>query len=234
MAHPRILRAFAALSLALAGIATPVTAEAAPVSAADVDDFSYASWDADYEVGLDGEGRALMRVTETLVARFPETDQNRGIVRGLPTSYQGASTETRIIAVTDEDGTAVPYETDEEDGLTFVSIGTDDYVQGLTTYVIEYEMRDMVLATSPTGGRRRRRWTSSIGTCSPSTAHSPLNASVPTSRSTARCRRRSPAPPAATPALRARGTSAASKARPPTVAPRHSRSSPRSSPPAMG
>lgn len=152
MAHTRILRAFAALSLALAGIAAPVTAEAAPVSAADVDDFSYASWDADYEVGLDQEGRALMRVTETLVARFPETDQNRGIVRGLPTSYQGASTETRIIAVTDEDGTAVPYETDEEDGLTFVSIGTDDYVQGLTTYVIEYEMRDVVLATSPTDG----------------------------------------------------------------------------------
>ncbi|WP_226534168.1 DUF2207 domain-containing protein [Microbacterium paraoxydans] len=152
MAHTRILRAFAALSLALAGVAAPVTAQASAVSKADVDDFSYSSWDADYEIGLDQEGRALMRVTETLVPRFPETDQNRGIVRGLPTSYQGASTETRVISVTDDDGAVVPYETDEEDGLVYVSIGTDDFVHGLTTYVIEYEMRDVILATSPADG----------------------------------------------------------------------------------
>ncbi|MFK3676758.1 DUF2207 domain-containing protein [Microbacterium sp. NPDC090218] len=166
MAHTRILRAFAALSLAVAGVATPTAALAASgaatseagsrelqaASSEEVNDFSYASWDAVYEIGLDQEGRARMHVTETLAARFPETDQNRGIVRGLPTSYEGASTETRVISVTDEDGTAVPYETDEEDGLLYVSTGTDDYVQGLTTYVIEYEMRDVVLATQPAAG----------------------------------------------------------------------------------
>ncbi|MEU4017035.1 DUF2207 domain-containing protein [Microbacterium sp. NPDC028030] len=166
MAHTRILRAFAAFALALAAIAAPTpvaaaTGDVAPaadsgghpaVVAAEVDDFSYASWDASYRVGLDEDGRARMHVTETLVARFPETDQNRGIVRGLPTSYEGASLETRIIAVTDEDGTPVPYETDEEDGLLYVQTGTDDYVQGLTTYVIEYEMRDVILATKPAAG----------------------------------------------------------------------------------
>lgn len=116
-------------------------------------DFSYASWDAVYEVGLDEEGRARMHVTETLVARFPETDQNLGIVRGLATSYEGASTETRVLSVTDDDGQEVPYETDEEDGLLYVLTGDDDtYVHGLTTYVIEYEMRDTVLATKPAAG----------------------------------------------------------------------------------
>ncbi|WP_029263727.1 MULTISPECIES: DUF2207 domain-containing protein [unclassified Microbacterium] len=166
MALPRILRAFAVLSLAVAAIAAP----AAPAAAAaadgpglapqvraaepgDVGDFSYASWDAVYEVGLDEEGRARMHVTETLVARFPETDQNLGIVRGLATSYEGASTETRVLSVTDDDGQELPYETDEEDGLLYVLTGDDDtYVHGLTTYVIEYEMRDTVLATKPAAG----------------------------------------------------------------------------------
>ncbi|PRB61900.1 DUF2207 domain-containing protein [Microbacterium sp. MYb45] len=163
MALPRILRAFAVLSLAVAAIAAPAAATAvdgpglAPqVRAAepgDVGDFSYASWDAVYEVGLDEEGRARMHVTETLVARFPETDQNLGIVRGLATSYEGASTETRVLSVTDDDGQEVPYETDEEDGLLYVLTGDDDtYVHGLTTYVIEYEMRDTVLATKPAAG----------------------------------------------------------------------------------
>jgi len=166
MAPTRILRALAALSLALVAVATPAAAQAsvdgdaraaaalrqpAGVSA-DVDDFSYASWDAVYDIGLDDDGRSRMHVTETLVARFPETDQNRGIVRGLATSYEGASTETRVLSVTDEHGAAVPYETDEEDGLLLVLTGTDDYVHGLTTYVIEYEMRDTVLATTPAAG----------------------------------------------------------------------------------
>lgn len=166
MAHPRILRAFVALAIALATIAVaPPAAAAADAGPAlapqlraeaepgDVDDFSYASWDAVYEVGLDDEGRARMHVTETLVARFPEADQNHGIVRGLTTSYEGASTETRVLSVTDDDGQDVPYETDEEDGLLYVLTGDDDnYVHGLTTYVIEYEMRDTVLATQPDAG----------------------------------------------------------------------------------
>ncbi|MFB8189431.1 DUF2207 domain-containing protein [Microbacterium sp. NPDC055988] len=169
MAHPRILRAFAALSLAVGAVAAPATAAADTAAAAagsglaphvrawaesdDVNDFSYASWDAVYEVGLDDEGRARMHVTETLVARFPETDQNHGIVRGLTTAYEGASTETRVLSVTDDDGQEVPYETDEEDGLLYVLTGDDDnYVHGLTTYVIEYEMRDVILATKPAAG----------------------------------------------------------------------------------
>jgi len=159
MAHTRILRAFAALFFSMVAVLTPVAALAAsdgsaPAAATtDVDDFSYSSWDAVYEIGLDDEGRARMHVTETLVARFPDVDQNHGIVRGLAASYEGASTETTILSVTDENGADVAYETDEEDGLLYVLTGNDDdFVQGLTTYVIEYEMRDVVLATEPSAG----------------------------------------------------------------------------------
>lgn len=124
-------------------------AESAAESAADVDDFSYASWDAVYDVGLDDDGRARMRVTETLVARFPDADQNRGIVRGVATTYKGAVIDTHVLGVTDEDGAAVPYETDEDDGTLFILTGDDDFVHGLTTYVIEYEMRDIIVGSAP-------------------------------------------------------------------------------------
>ena len=118
----------------------------ATASVADVDDFSYASWHALFEVALDEDGRSRMHVTETLTARFPDFDQNRGIVRGLPTSYENAWLGAQVLSVTDGAGAEVPYETDEDDGLLYVLTGDDDYVQGLTTYVIEYEMHDVILA----------------------------------------------------------------------------------------
>lgn len=117
---------------------------------ADVNDFSYSSWDATFEVGVDEEGRATLHVEERLVAAFPEHDQNRGIVRGLPLSYRGADLDTTLLAVRDDDGAAVPYETDEDDGLLYIATGTDDYVHGPTEYVIEYEMRDVILAAEET------------------------------------------------------------------------------------
>lgn len=156
MAAFRLPYALAALALALGAVTAPAAAASAsePASgssatsgvSADVDDFSYVSWDARYEIGLDDEGRARMHVTESLSASFPDYDQNKGIVRGLPTSYQNAWSDVRVLSVTDENGADVPYETEEDDGVLFVLTGDDDYVQGLTTYVIEYEMRDVVLA----------------------------------------------------------------------------------------
>nr|WP_314845600.1 DUF2207 domain-containing protein [uncultured Microbacterium sp.] len=157
MAATRLAHALATTLAAVALTATPLllptdTASAAPAApaassiTADVDDFSYADWDATFEVGLDDDGRARMHVTETLTARFPDADQNRGIVRGLPTTYENARIDTRVVSVTDGSGAEVPYETDDDDGVLYVLTGDDDYVRGLTTYVIEYEMRDVILA----------------------------------------------------------------------------------------
>ena len=134
-------------ALAVAALITPVAgAPATAAASTDVDDFSYASWESVFEVGLDDEGRADMHVTETLTARFPDADQNKGIVRGLPTTYEDAWLDVTVLSVTDDAGTPVPYETDEDDGLLYILTGDDDYVRGLTTYVIEYEMRDVIIA----------------------------------------------------------------------------------------
>ena len=133
--------------LGLAGVAV------LPASAAhaNVENFSYASWSAEYSLTLDGSGRAVAHVTETLVARFPDYDQNRGIVRGLATSFRGANLHTRVISVTDERGNPVNWWTEDGDGELRVLLGTDEFVHGLTTYVIEYEMRDVMIAGGDDG-----------------------------------------------------------------------------------
>lgn len=118
---------------------------AAPAGA-DVQDFSYDSWHVEYRVGTDGDGRAVARVTETLVARFPDFDQNRGIVRGIPFDYQGTSTDPRDFSVTDENGDPVPFELESDDTFIAVLTGNDDYVHGVQTYVIDYTLSDVVLA----------------------------------------------------------------------------------------
>lgn len=142
------------LALLTAAAALMFTASGAVASAADsptgVDDFDFSSWDAKYEVGIDDDGRATLRVEETRVAEFPEFDQNRGIVAGYPDSYRGAGLDTTIISVRDENGDDVPYEIEEDDAMVLVLTGDDDYVHGSTTYVIEYEMRDVILAAEGT------------------------------------------------------------------------------------
>ncbi|WP_298867366.1 DUF2207 domain-containing protein [uncultured Microbacterium sp.] len=124
-----------------------------PASAAyaDADDFSYSSWDSHYEVSLDADGRAQAHVTETMVAEFPESDQNKGIIRGYPERYEGAGLGIRILSVKDADGRDVPFDTEHEDGMLLVLTGDDDYVHGATTYVIESTMRDFMIHGTQSG-----------------------------------------------------------------------------------
>ncbi len=136
-----------AVALSIIAAATAWAGLQAPApAAADVSDFSYRSWDVAYEVDTGTDGRAVAEVTETLVAEFPDFDQNRGIVRGLPKEYEGSSTEPSNFSVTDESGAAVPFEIEEEDGFVAVLTGDDRYVRGVQTYVISYTLRDVVLA----------------------------------------------------------------------------------------
>lgn len=125
---------------AVAALAPSVAAHA------DTSDFSYESWHADYEISLDEDGRAETRVTETLVARFPDFDQNRGLVRGIPIDYQGSSTDPRDFNVTDANGAPVPFEIEEDDGFVAFLTGDDRFVRGTQTYVLSYTLSDTILA----------------------------------------------------------------------------------------
>ncbi|GGF02509.1 DUF2207 domain-containing protein [Mycetocola zhadangensis] len=117
----------------------------------DVSDFTFSSFEGEYTLGRDADGNSTLRVVETFVAEFPEFDQNKGIVRAIPEGYQGVNLRTEIVSVTDGNGNPVAYDDgDTEDGFILLALGTDDYVRGTQTYVIEYTQKDAVRAFADT------------------------------------------------------------------------------------
>src|SRR5690606_35149454 len=89
-------------------------------------------------------GRASMRVVETIVALFPDHNQNRGIIRAIPTKHGDYDLDVQLVSVRDESGADVYVERYDFEDIAELYLGTDDYVHGRTTYVIEYTMRDVV------------------------------------------------------------------------------------------
>ncbi|MGK0720668.1 DUF2207 domain-containing protein [Leucobacter sp. W1478] len=135
------------LLLITALLATLGVALGATPAHANVDDFEYDSWHVSYQLDVDEDGRAVARVTEQLVAVFPDFDQNRGIVRALPLSYERADAAPRDIAISDAAGKPVPFEVEDDDTFRIILVGDDSFVRGVQTYVISYTLHDVVLAT---------------------------------------------------------------------------------------
>ncbi|MFD6054983.1 DUF2207 domain-containing protein [Agromyces sp. NPDC060279] len=129
-------------ALASADAAAPAGVSVLP---AGTDDFVFDSFDAVYELGTDADGRSVLDTTETLVAVFPEFDQNRGIRRAIPLSYDGHPVDLEVRSVTDEHGTPRAYSTepDDDDEFLLVSIAGDEYVHGRQSYVIEYRQHNV-------------------------------------------------------------------------------------------
>lgn len=113
------------------------------ISHAGVDDFEFKSMDVRYELSLGEYDIPQLKVTETLVAVFPETDQNRGIRRLIPDFHQDRSLATNIISVTDENGSPRDFTVEYADGYAnLVSKHSDDrFVHFDQTYVITYSQR---------------------------------------------------------------------------------------------
>ncbi|MEO8261277.1 MAG: DUF2207 domain-containing protein [Pseudolysinimonas sp.] len=158
------LRLLATVSLALLGVLAPAAAAsaddapppavevvAAPGVPADTNDFTFDSFDAQYTLGIDDKGRSTLTTTETLVAVFPDFDQNRGIRRLIPSTYEGHPLQNRIVSITDENGQPrdyeVAYESDDSaDGFfqsVTIAVPEGQFVHGTQTYVITYEQRDV-------------------------------------------------------------------------------------------
>jgi uncharacterized membrane protein YgcG len=140
-----------------AAVASPSAPEpaAAPHAAAvhstfgplpgDASNFSFRSFDAVYQLGRDADRHATLGVTETIVALFPQSDQNHGIVRDIPATYGSADLQTKVASVVDENGRDVPYQQSDTDEFVQLQIGSgSSYVHGATTYVISYTQRDTI------------------------------------------------------------------------------------------
>jgi len=126
------------LLLALAFLAVPAAAHA------DTSDFTFDSYHADYTLTRAADGTSQLAVVETLVAVFPDFDQNRGIIRAIPNDYDGVDLNTQVSSVVDENGAPVVYELYADGDFLDVSLGTDEFVHGTTTYVITYTQENVV------------------------------------------------------------------------------------------
>ncbi|MGZ8803862.1 MAG: DUF2207 domain-containing protein [Microbacterium sp.] len=155
----RSLRAIAltcAVLLASVAVAAPAGASAhvSPAShvtaataaaPASVQDFTYDSFEADYYLVRGAGGKSHLFTTETIVARFPDFDQNKGIVRWIPQADSGIAHDTRVVNVTGAGGAPIFWWTEEDEDWIYVLTGDDSYVRGVQTYVISYTMTDVVL-----------------------------------------------------------------------------------------
>lgn len=109
---------------------------------ASTQDFTINSFTADYYLSRASDGVAEMRIAETIVADFPDFDQNHGILRALPQTYQGHGLELHVESVHKTGGTDWPYSTSTDNGNTVLQIGDPDvYVHGQQTYLITYTVR---------------------------------------------------------------------------------------------
>jgi uncharacterized membrane protein YgcG len=156
----RSVRALIALPFLVAALAVGAGAAAAapPASTSDpgvgasvaalptgVDDFTFASFDAVFELSRDDGRHSVLETTETLVAVFPDFDQNRGIRRAIPLHYDGHPTNIEVESVTDAAGQPRGYEVerDEEGEFLLITVRADDYVHGEQTYVITYRQHNV-------------------------------------------------------------------------------------------
>ena len=153
----RLVRLLAVSALALGAVAAPASALAEPVASTrtavpavaalpgDATDFSFRSFHADFRLGRTADQHATLAVTETLVALFPQSDQNHGIIRDIPATYGSADLQTDVASVVDAHGRDVPYQQSDQGGFIQLQIGSaDTYVHGATTYVISYTQRDTI------------------------------------------------------------------------------------------
>lgn len=137
-----------ALAAGPAQLATASTGSPAP--RADLDDFDIESFHTDYVLTRDSEGHALLRATETIVAVYPDFDQNKGFYRDIPEYRHGVQLHTVVESVVDEFGQPVPYTTEYYYDFYSVGLGDDSYVHGRRTYVITYTQVDVVEAFADT------------------------------------------------------------------------------------
>jgi len=119
----------------------------APVASAQtsgVNNFSFSSFDADYYLSRDTQKHSHLRVHETFVAEFPEYNQNHGIERAIPKSYDGHNLHLKIESVTNAQGKKLTYKKSTSNGNTVLRIGdANKYVHGQQSYSLTYDFKDV-------------------------------------------------------------------------------------------
>lgn len=122
------------------GFATGGVAFDAPPAHADDATLTFASFHADYTLGLDAAGHSTLAVTETIVADFPTADLNHGILRVVPSYDETTRVENGLaLRTVTDNGRPAQVDVSRDGDFTQLRIGdADRYVHGRHTYVIRY------------------------------------------------------------------------------------------------
>jgi uncharacterized membrane protein YgcG len=139
-----------ASALAIGAAALAVSAPLPAAAGVDTSDFEFRSFTGEYELSRAADGASQLTVTETIVPVFPEFDQNRGIIRAIPDLNHDVPLHTEVRSIRDAAGEEVPYEVSWNDGFVELALGTDEFVHGEQSYVLEYTQRNVVGAFSDT------------------------------------------------------------------------------------
>ncbi len=116
----------------------------AGAQATNVNNFHISSFDIQYELSRNSEGRSVLRATETITAEFPQHNQNRGIERAIPRDYNGHSLNMSIQSVRDSENRTLEYTTRSDGDFTVLRIGDpSQYVHGTQVYRIAYTLHDV-------------------------------------------------------------------------------------------
>lgn len=131
-------------ALVTAAVLVSMTVGSPAIAQASANDFWFSSYDADYHLTRDSQQHSQLDVIERLTAVFPATDQNHGIERAIPNSYDGHPVGVSITSVQDANGTDLQYTTSDSGGYLVLRIGDPgSYVHGSTQYVLHYVMWDV-------------------------------------------------------------------------------------------
>lgn len=146
-----LLKFFLIISLTfLLALAPSVNAKKNSSSYSTADNFSFKSFTGDYFVTRDENKLAKMHVIETLVAEFPNHNQNHGIKRVIPTTSNAGknvviANPSKFQAKIKRNGNDEPYTSSFTDGNIILKIGNPNtYVTGEQTYTIEYDFENII------------------------------------------------------------------------------------------
>src|SRR3990167_8957643 len=114
-------------------------------SAQGVNDFKIRSFEADYFLSRNEQKTSTLNVTEKITAEFPNFDQNHGILRAIPKTYDCHTVSLSMESVVNANGQAWSYTTYTENDNEVLKIGDPDiFVRGEQTFVIQYSLRNVV------------------------------------------------------------------------------------------
>ena len=116
-----------------------------------VDDFRFESLAVDYTLGRERDGTSTLRVVETFVADFPDSDQNHGMRRAIPDANHGQPLRPHLVSITDGAGDPRPASVATAHGSYTMTSRSPGYLHGRQTFVFTYTLVHVTRTFADTG-----------------------------------------------------------------------------------